>query len=144
MTDLGATLAADAAQELVKAIVAGLVEVTKKLPALWRHSGRDRQAMIGAELERSAAEVTAARKANREGVQAWHEGAWEGRFRDLLAEHPETADELREIVAQLRRSGLAEINARLRLDHIQADRDMYVAGRDQKIIHRHGGDTAGS
>lgn len=130
MDDLAGELAVAAAKELVKAIVSGLVQVTRKVPALWRHS-RPRQKAIQAELDRSVTELSDA----DEREQARQEGAWEGRLRDLLAERPELADEVRAITAELRHSLHAEGRTGVQVGEIRAGRDAYVAGHDQ-TIHR--------
>lgn len=97
-------LATEGGKELVKALAGGLIGGLKKLPNLWRH-GDDEQRMA-AELERSAAELTAAGHDETAGLRV--QVTWETRLRDLLAGHPELAPELREIVGQLR-----EENARV-------------------------------
>lgn len=100
MTSFGDTLASDAAQEIVKALVAGMTEAAKKIPGLWRRSGRRKEELIEAEIQRTA--LALQDPDNLPAVVSRQEGAWEGRLRDLLAEHPMVITELRDIVGELR------------------------------------------
>lgn len=102
MTDLGDTLASDVAQEIVRALVAGLVEVAKKVPTMWRRSGRRKQDMIRVEIRESAGALQAA-GADLAAAQVRQAGVWEGRLRDLLAETPEAAEELQSLRDEIRR-----------------------------------------
>jgi hypothetical protein len=99
--DLGDTLASDAAQEIVKALVAGLVEIVKKIPDLWRRFGERKKAMIRAEIERSSL-VLRDSAAGLPATRARQEGIWEERLRALLAEEPEAAAELRALLEEIR------------------------------------------
>ncbi|HMH91434.1 MAG TPA: hypothetical protein VK586_10170 [Streptosporangiaceae bacterium] len=103
MPDLGDTLASDAAQEIVRAMVAGLVAVVGKVPGLWRRAGKRRRELIRAELERSSQALSEASSESLPTVRLRLEGVWEGRLRDLLAEDPAAARELRGVLAEIRR-----------------------------------------
>jgi len=107
MTDLGETLATDAAQEIVRALAAGVVEAVKRIPNLWHRSGGRREELIRAEVERSAATLAAAGD-DLPAVRARQEGAWEARLRDLLDEHPEVELDLRGILEESRRQAVQE------------------------------------
>ncbi len=102
MTDFGDTLASDAAQEIVKVLVGGLVAAMKKIPTLWRRAGSRKQELIEAEVQRSSAALQDAGD-DPPAVLVRQEGAWEGRLRDLLAEDPQAADELRGMLEEIRR-----------------------------------------
>jgi hypothetical protein len=102
MTDFGDTLASDAAQEIVKILAGGLAEAVKKIASLWRRAGARKQELIEAEVQRSSAALLYA-GADLAAARARQEGAWEGRLRDLLAEHPEVAKELRDMLEEIRR-----------------------------------------
>jgi hypothetical protein len=102
MTDLEATLAVEAAKELVRALVAGLVELAGKIPALWRHAGPGEDDRQAAELARSAAELASADRAELEAARTRAEITWETHLRSLLASHPETRVELEGIVSEIR------------------------------------------
>jgi len=101
MPDLGDALASDAAHQIVTAMVSGLVGLVGKIPSLWSRAGKRRQELISAELERSSAALSHASSDDLPTVQLRLEGAWEGRLRDLLAEEPEVAGELRILVAEM-------------------------------------------
>jgi hypothetical protein len=101
MTDLGDTLASDAAQEIVKALVAGLVEVVKKVPGLWRRRGEGKEELIRAEVERSSLALQEAGD-NLPAAQARQEGVWEGRLRDLLVEDPDAVTQVRALLEEIR------------------------------------------
>ena len=99
--DLGDTLISDAAQAIVKSLIGGIVEVAKKLPRLWRRAGGSSQELIEDEIDRSATALQGAGDA-LPTVKARLEGVWEARLRDLLAEYPDAAIELRALLEELR------------------------------------------
>jgi hypothetical protein len=111
MPDLGDALASDAAQEIIRAMVNGLAGLIGKIPGLWHRAGKHRQELITAELERSSHALSLADSENLPAVALRLEGAWEGRLRDLLAEDPAAAAELRALVTEIRRSPPQEIHA---------------------------------
>lgn len=102
LSGLADTLASDAAQELVNALVNGLIELAKKLPLIWRRSGVHKEGLISAELDRSATALREADPDQLPGVVAREEGNWGGRLRDLLAEYPDSAIELRSLLDEIR------------------------------------------
>lgn len=83
---------ATAASEQVKSAVAGL----------WRRAHPERAETVGAELEETRTEVLAARQVGDEHLEQALVGEWQGRLRRLVATNPQLADELRQLVAQLR------------------------------------------
>lgn len=100
MVDLADTLAVEAAKEIVK-VLAGLIETVKKaISTLWQRVGSHKQALIEAEVERSAIALQDA--GDDLPAQALEVGVWVGRLRDLLAEHPEAEDDLRAMLEVLR------------------------------------------
>ncbi|MGH3976151.1 MAG: hypothetical protein ACRDS9_22915 [Pseudonocardiaceae bacterium] len=105
MMDIGGDLAVEAAKELVKAIVTEMVGLVKKIPALWRNSGKAQQEQVAGQLARSTSELVGSSRQGPESEHALmrHEGAWEALIRSLLAENPETRHELRELVALINR-----------------------------------------
>jgi ABC-type nitrate/sulfonate/bicarbonate transport system substrate-binding protein len=128
VTDVEATLAVEAAKELVKALVAGGVEVAQKVPALWRRlTGKQQQRRE--QVEASASELAAAGGA--ELTVARQEAVWQERFTDLLAEHPDVADEVKALVAELRQVVQAVDGGVVQQVH--AGRDAYTAGRDMNF-----------
>jgi hypothetical protein len=104
MTDLADQLAVEAAQQIVTALVSGLIDLAKKVPSLWGggRGGKEKQDVIGAEVERSRAALLAAGD-DLPLARARQEGLWEGRLRDLLAEDPGAAAGLRDLLAEIRR-----------------------------------------
>lgn len=102
MTDFADTLASDAAQEIVRVLVGGLVEAVKKVPSLWRRVGARKEELIAAEIQRSSLALQNAGD-DLPAALARQEGAWEGRLRDLLAEHPEAMEELQGMLQEIRR-----------------------------------------
>jgi hypothetical protein len=100
MTDIGDALASDAAQQIVQALVAGMIEAVKRIPRLWRRSGPSKEEQIEAEIKRTVALLRDPE--NLPAVVSRQEGAWEARLRDLLDEYPETTTELRQILDEIR------------------------------------------
>jgi hypothetical protein len=111
MMDLPTTLEAEISKELVKATVAGLVSLVKKVPNVFRRSGTAKEERVAAEVDRFAANVAAASgpELTRELVR--QEASWEVMLRDLVAEYPEAADELRAIAAEVRKATAAHPTA---------------------------------
>jgi hypothetical protein len=101
MVDFGDTLATEAAKQIVMVLAAGLIGAVKKISRLWERAGSRKQKLIEHELQRSA---LALRDAGDDPPAARdrQEGAWEARLRDLLAEHPEVAADLRDTLEVLR------------------------------------------
>lgn len=95
--------------------------------------------MIESRLDQMATEV------ERDVVRERLVPDWQVRLSDLLEEHPELAEELRELTsrvqAQLPAVQQAWVQARF---EVHAGRDAYTAGRDQTITHHHRGGTAPS
>lgn len=98
--DVLGSLEVEAAKELIKLLMGGLAEVAKKVSVLWRRSGERKQELMAKELERSARELSNAPEPAQ--TQMRHEALWEGRLRDLLAEHPDASAELQELITVLR------------------------------------------
>src|SRR4051812_44181913 len=89
--------------------MSGLVELARKVPALFRRSGKAEENRAAAELDRSAARLAAADDPERERIR--QEAAWEVLLRGLLEEYPDAAPELRAVAAELReRTAAPEVN----------------------------------
>lgn len=104
MTDPLATLETEISKEIVKALVGGLVGLVKKVPALFRRSGKAKEELVAAEVERSEAQLAAAAAEGLERERIRQEATWEVLLRELLTEHPDAAAELRSLAAEIRRS----------------------------------------
>lgn len=89
----------DVAKIIVQAIAAGLVTQVMKIPALFRRQGKEET--VAKEAEDATKELTAASGPDRERVQIGQEAAWKLRIRDLLAEHPDAATELRALKSEI-------------------------------------------
>ncbi|WP_081913629.1 5'-methylthioadenosine/S-adenosylhomocysteine nucleosidase [Glycomyces sp. NRRL B-16210] len=90
-------LAVEGGNELVKALAAGLLASLKKIPKLWRRSGKGDEARISEKLHHSAAELAAGDEATRDRVTE----DWRTELRHLLEEHPEAQHELRKVLIAL-------------------------------------------
>ena len=134
MSGLSDTLASDAAQEIVKALVAGMTEAVGKVPSLWRRSGRRKEELIEAEIQQAA--LALQDPEDLPATVSRQEGAWEGRLRDLLAESPEATAELRDMLEALRSRMLPA--ARL-TQHVTAHTGGTAAGAmfGSVIVHHH-------
>jgi hypothetical protein len=110
MTNLGDALVTEAAQQIVKALVSGLVEAVKKIPKLWRDVGDRKERFIRGEIERSSAALRDA-GANLPIAQARQEGIWEGHLRDLLIENPAAVASLRDLLEDIKQRDAHTIHA---------------------------------
>lgn len=104
MSDPLTAIEVEVAKEIVKALMGGLVDLVRKVPALFRRSGKVKEELVAAELDRSAAQLAAAGGDGLVREQVRQEAAWEVLLRGLLAEHPDAAPELRAIAAEIQRS----------------------------------------
>jgi GrpB-like predicted nucleotidyltransferase (UPF0157 family) len=102
VADLVETLAAEGGKDLVQALVAGLVQLAGKVPALWRHVGRDAEEGMAKELERTVATLNAP-STNREQVVLEAQIEWKIWLRRLLTDHPDARSELEDLLSELRR-----------------------------------------
>src|SRR6185437_13528478 len=99
--DLVETLAAEGGKDLVQALVAGLVHLAGKIPALWRHAGRDAEKQMAEELELAAAKLSATGPDHDYAVMK-SQLEWETRLRDLLRRYPQVKPELEDVLSELR------------------------------------------
>lgn len=100
--DLADTLVADAAQEIVRALVAGVVEIVKKIPRLWHRAGEDEENLISAQIERSSLALQNAGE-DLPSAMARQEGVWEGLLSAMLTHDPDMAIEVSEFIEASRR-----------------------------------------
>jgi hypothetical protein len=109
MSEFIDALATEGAKELVQVLAAGFLGMFKKIPALWRHAGNGTDERMAAELERTAAELSAASGGNTGKFIARAEIIWETRLRDLLIAYPEARQELQDVLAEIRREKLPAV-----------------------------------
>ncbi|WP_367129103.1 hypothetical protein [Saccharothrix sp. HUAS TT1] len=88
------------AGRLVEAMASGRADLAEDVAALLRRAGATRGDRVAAEVDRSTARLRAARGSDREREVTRQEAAWEVILRDLLADHPEAAAELRALAAR--------------------------------------------
>lgn len=93
-------LAVEGSNALVKTLAAGLIASLKKLPSLWRRSGRSDEKRIGEKLRRSAAELAIDDETARTRI----ESDWRAELCMLLRDHPESAHDLRQLLGELQRA----------------------------------------
>lgn len=96
-------LTSTAATTVVKVLATAASEQVKRaVGGLWRRAHPERAETVGAELEETRTEVLAARQTGDEQLEQALVGEWQGRLRRLVVTDPQLAEELRQVVAQLR------------------------------------------
>jgi hypothetical protein len=129
-------LAGTAATTLVTLLTTESWQRVKEQFALfWRRAQPERGEVIARELEATRDDLLAAQAEEDEHSEAELAAEWQGRIRRLLAAHPEAADHLRALLAELApevppapsvtQHATASGNARV-----------YQAGRDQNFRQR--------
>lgn len=93
----------------------------------------EREAEVITRLDASHGEVHRASPEALASVSAVEEARWSSRFEVLLEEHPSQADQLRSLLSRIEQVLQRDLSAGLTTQHIAAERDAYVAGRDQFI-----------
>lgn len=75
--------------------------VSERLPLLWRRARPDREQSVAAELDSSREELLSARAMDDPETEAEVRAEWQGRIRRLLIAHPEVAEDLRALLADV-------------------------------------------
>jgi hypothetical protein len=101
MDPLSSTVVTTAAAEVVKALVAGLTEVAKKIPNLWRGASDRKRKLIDEQVARSIAELQRP-GADLPTVRAKQLGLWEGLLWELVGENPDAVTELNALITEIR------------------------------------------
>ncbi|MFC4035949.1 hypothetical protein ACFO3J_31465 [Streptomyces polygonati] len=103
---------------------------------LWRRVQPGRADILVAELEADREEVLAARTADDQETLSELRAQWQGRFRRLLAAHPDLAVELRELFDELAPLGGEAVPVITQRATASGQARVYQAGRDQHITER--------
>ncbi|MFE9969897.1 hypothetical protein ACFYRD_03835 [Streptomyces hirsutus] len=134
------TLAGTAGTTLVGLLVGeGWQQTRDGVVTVWRRFRPGAAEEVGRELEVSRTAVLDAGEGDGADPAGRLEGQWVGRFAALLGEHPEAADELRDLVEEWRRraAGDQEIRGDVRMEaRAEGNGRVYQAGRDQHITER--------
>lgn len=135
-----AALAAAGGTAIVGAMATDAWQVTRSSVArlLSRH-GSPRQEVIEAQLDEDAGVLERAGEANRNQARQELLPVWRRRLADYLQQHPDAAEELRELIEQVREQLPSSQQAWVNYVTIQAGRDAFIAGRDQTFDHRNYG-----
>ena len=129
-------LAASGGGALVGAVVTDVWQAARSGYArLFSRGDGPRGELVEARLDALAAEVRRAGPADRDAVCGRLALAWQTRLIDLLEEHPDAADELRDLVATLR-DGVPGIREAWTQTNVARDRStQYVVQRGTIEIH---------
>lgn len=103
---------------------------------LWRRVQPDRAETLIGELAVDREDVLAARAADDEEALGELRAQWQGRFRRLLAAHPEAAGELRRLLDELAPADGAARPSISQQATASGQSRVYQAGRDQHITER--------
>ncbi|MGW5099097.1 hypothetical protein [Streptomyces sp. NPDC004100] len=130
-----AALAATAGTTLVSSLTTEVWQRARDgIASWWRRSQPDRADAVTTELDATRDDLLAARADGDAGTPAELGAEWQGRIRRLLVAHPEAADDLRTLLAELAPS----VPAPSVTQHATASGHarVYQAGRDQHITER--------
>ncbi|MFI8351169.1 hypothetical protein [Streptomyces sp. NPDC085596] len=131
-----AALAATAGTTLVSSLTTEVWQQARDgIASLWRRSQPERADAITAELDATRDELVAARDSSDAGTPSELGAEWQGRIRRLLVAHPEAADGLRTLLAELAPATPVTPSV---TQHATASgyARVYQAGRDQNFNER--------
>ncbi|MEU6386279.1 hypothetical protein ABZ847_22315 [Streptomyces bauhiniae] len=131
-----AALAATAGTTLVSSLTTEVWQRARDgVASLWRSSQPERADAITAELDTTRVDLMAAQGGGDAGTPAELGTEWQGRIRRLLVAHPEAADDLRSLLAELTPTAAVTPSV---TQHATASGQgrVYQAGRDQNFTER--------
>ncbi|MFJ8730979.1 hypothetical protein [Streptomyces bauhiniae] len=131
-----AALAATAGTTLVSALTTEVWQRARDgIASLWRSSQPERADAITAELDTTRVDLMAAQGGGDAGTPSELGAEWQGRIRRLLVAHPEAADDLRSLLAELTPAAAVTPSV---TQHATASGQgrVYQAGRDQNFTER--------
>ncbi|WP_405552691.1 hypothetical protein [Streptomyces sp. NBC_01171] len=131
-----AALAATAGTTLVSSLTTEVWQRARDgIASLWRRSQPERADAITTELDTTRVDLMAARDGGDGGTPEELGAEWQGRIRRLLVAHPETADDLRSLLAELTPAAAVTPSV---TQHATASGQarVYQAGRDQNFTER--------
>jgi|GEM_PF-6876136 len=133
-------LAVAGASALVNAMVTdGWEGVRKKIATLFGRGDHKQAQDALTRLDRSQAELVRRSGEDLAHAQQVQATRWQARLEDLLEEHPDAAQDLRAIVAEITAAGLGT-SARIQ-QHVQAYDQAQVAVQGQGVQHINFGDN---
>ncbi|MFJ8358228.1 hypothetical protein [Streptomyces sp. NPDC093984] len=107
------------------------------LVSLWRAVHPDSAETVEQDLEASRSELLAAHREHDEALEQEIRVEWQSRLRRLLAEHPESAQSLRQLLEEVSPSTPAHGGTTIRMQAKASGKGrVYQAGRDQHITER--------
>ena len=129
-------LASTAATTLVQLLTTeGWQRAKERFASLWRRGQPERADAVAAEIEVTRDDLLAAQRGDDGEAAAELRVEWQGRFRRLLGALPETAEDLRELLAELTPDPPAVTSV---TQHAVAsgNAQVFQAGRDQNFTHQ--------
>jgi hypothetical protein len=124
-----ALLAGAAGQALVQAMASeGWVQIRDRVASLISRGNRQRQQQAADRLESTRAALQSGQSERTAEI-----AHWKGLLEEVISQYPEVADELRELVAEVR-AQCTDLDVTVT---VHAGRDSYVARDHQTVIHHH-------
>lgn len=129
-------LAGTAAATLVALLTTeGWERAKEQFASLWHRIQPERADAVAGELDAAREDLLAAQDGGDPDAEAELAAEWRGRIRRLLAAHPEAADQLKSLLAELAPEAPAAPSVTLRAVASGHAR-VYQAGRDQSFGQR--------
>ncbi|MDQ4033901.1 MAG: hypothetical protein M3332_17315 [Actinomycetota bacterium] len=137
LTEALAALAAAGGTAVVGAMATDAWQAARSgITRVLSRSGSPRQEVIEAQLDEDAGVLERTREADRDQIRQELLPVWRRRLGDYLQQHPDAAEELGELVDQVREQLPSSQQAWVNDVTVQAGRDAFIAGRDQTFDQR--------